>query len=93
MKRTAGIAAAFGHELYGGCLLESSIGAAAHLAAFASLPTLEWGAEHFGPKILVDDLAEESIVYDNYDICLPQGPGLGVTPDLDKIAFYARKTG
>ena len=91
LKRTAGIATAFGHELYGGCLLESSLGAAAHLAAFASLPTLEWGAEHFGPQILVDDLVEESVVYENFDICLPQGPGLGVTPDLDKIAAYARK--
>jgi muconate cycloisomerase len=92
LKRTAGIAAAFGQELYGGCLLESSIGAAAHLAVFACLPTLEWGAEHFGPLVLSEDLAEESLVYDNYDICLPQGPGLGVTPDLDKIKALARVT-
>ncbi|MFX7705323.1 enolase C-terminal domain-like protein, partial [Acinetobacter baumannii] len=52
LKRTAGVAAAHGLELYGGCLLESSIGAAAHLAVFSTLPTLEWGTEHFGPRIL-----------------------------------------
>lgn len=91
MKRIAGIAAAFGQELYGGCLLESSIGAAAHLAVFASLPALQWGSEQFGPQILVEDLAEEGLVYDNFDICLPSGPGLGVTPDLDKVRAFARR--
>lgn len=91
LKRTAGIAAAFGQELYGGCLLESSLGAAAHLAVFATLPELQWGTEHFAPRMLVEDLAEEGLVYDDFDVCLPTGPGLGVTPDLDKIKSFTRR--
>ena len=43
LKRVAGIAEAAGLQLYGGCLLESSLGAAAHLAAFATLPSLSGG--------------------------------------------------
>jgi muconate cycloisomerase len=91
MKRIAGVAQAFGLQLYGGCLLESSIGAAGHLAVFASLPALEWGSEHFGPLILKEDLAETGLVYDNFEILLPCGPGIGVTPDLGKIQFFARR--
>jgi muconate cycloisomerase len=91
MKRAAAIAAAHGLELYGGCLLESSIGAAAHLAAFCTLPKLEWGTEHFGPRILVEDLVTNSIRFDEFEICVPDGPGLGVQVDEDKVRSFARK--
>lgn len=91
LKRTAGIAQAAGVELYGGCLLESSLGAAAHLAVFAGLPALEWGTEHFGPRILVNDLVTNPLVYEDFHVLLPKGPGLGVTPDLEQIKAFARK--
>lgn len=91
MKRAAGVAAAHGLELYGGCLLESSIGAAAHLAVFATLPKLEWGTEHFGPRILVDDLVTDPLRFEEFEVCLPEGPGLGVKLDEDKIRAFARK--
>ncbi|KWV50958.1 mandelate racemase [Bradyrhizobium macuxiense] len=91
MKRAAAVAAAHGLELYGGCLLESSIGAAAHLAAFCTLPKLEWGTEHFGPRILVEDLVTTSIKFDEFEICVPDSAGLGVEVDEDKIRVFARK--
>ncbi|WP_460272853.1 muconate/chloromuconate family cycloisomerase [Celeribacter sp. ULVN23_4] len=91
LKQVAGIAQAAGVQLYGGCLLESSVGAAAHLHAFATLPALEWGTEHFGPKILIEDLCRNALKYENFEVHLPDGPGLGVTPDLDLIEKYARK--
>ena len=91
LKRVAGIAAAHGVQLYGGCLLESSIGAAGHLQAFATLPRLDWGTEQFGPKILVEDLVTEGLRYEDFQVHLPQGPGLGVTPNPDVIDKYARK--
>ncbi len=90
LMRIAGIAAAGGLELYGGCLLESSLGAAAHLASFAALPRLEWGCEHFGPLILTEDTTTQSLVYDDYHVLLPDGPGLGVAPDPDRIARFER---
>ncbi len=89
-KRAAAIAEAHGAELYGGCLLESSLGAAAHLQVFSTLPSLHWGTEHFGPRILVDDLASTPLVYENFTVRAPDGPGLGVEPDLDKLRQYRR---
>lgn len=91
LKQVAAVAQAAGIQLYGGCLLESSVGAAAHLHAFATLPDLHWGTEHFGPKILIEDLCRNGLGYENFEVHLPDGPGLGVTPDLDLIEKYARK--
>jgi muconate cycloisomerase len=91
LRRVAAVAEAAGIGLYGGCLLESSIGAAAHLQVFAGLRELAWGCEHFGPQILVDDLVEEPLRFADYRIHLPSGPGLGVTLDQDKLRHYARR--
>jgi len=90
MRDVAAVAEAAGIGLYGGCLLESSIGAAAHLQVFAGLRELAWGCEHFGPQILVDDLVEEPLHFADFCIHLPAGPGLGVTLDQDKLRHYAR---
>lgn len=91
LKRAAGIATAFGMELYGGCLLESGIGAAAHMAVFAGLPHLEWGCEHFGPRILKQDLTRSGLRFADFHIHVPTGPGLGVTVDMDAIEAATRK--
>ena len=90
MKRAAAIAAASGMELYGGCLLESGIGAAAHLAVFSTLPKLHWGTEHFGPRILTNDLIKNGIVFEEFKIRCPTGPGLGVSINEDYVKDIAR---
>jgi muconate cycloisomerase len=90
-RDTAATAEAAGMSLYGGCLLESSIGAAAHLHVFAALPTLAWGCEHFGPHILVEDLATDPLVIEDFHIHLPTGPGLGISLDPDKLRRFARR--
>ncbi len=90
LKKVAAVAEAAGVGLYGGCLLESSVGAAAHLHAFATLRTLEWGCEHFGPQILVDDLVTEPLRFEDFNVLLPTGPGLGLSLDPDRMRAYAR---
>lgn len=90
LKRAAAVASAVGMELYGGCLLESGIGAAAHLAVFSTLPKMEWGTEQFGPKILVDDLVLEGPSYRNFEVHLPDAPGLGLVLDEDRIKHLTR---
>ena len=90
-KRVAAVAEAAGIGLYGGCLLESSVGAAAHLQVFATLRNLDWHCEHFGPQILRDDLVTAPIAYDNFEVLLPSGPGLGVVLDEEKGRHYARE--
>ena len=90
LKRAAGIASAFGMELYGGCLLESGIGAAAHLAVFSTLPTLEWGCEHFGPRILAQDTVSAGLEFKDFHVTVPTGVGLGVTVDRDYLRDVSR---
>lgn len=90
-RDVAAVAEAAGIGLYGGCLLESSIGAAAHLAVFAGLPSLAWGCEHFGPQILTGDLVTEPLRFQDFHIHLPTGPGLGVTLDPAQLRRYARR--
>jgi muconate cycloisomerase len=91
MRDVAAVAQAAGIGLYGGCLLESSIGAAAHLQVFAGLRDLAWGCEHFGPQILTGDLVTEPLLFKDFEIHLPSGPGLGVTLDDAQLRRYARK--
>ena len=89
LKRAAGVASAYGMELYGGCLLESGIGAAAHLAVFATLPHLHWGTEHFGPRILTRDLTLSGLTFDEFHVECPTGAGLGVSVDEDYVLDLA----
>jgi len=91
LKRVAAVAEAGGIGLYGGCLLESSVGAAAHLQAFATLRELAWGCEHFGPQILTDDLVTEPLRFADFEVHLPEGPGIGVILDPAKLRRYARQ--
>jgi muconate cycloisomerase len=90
-RKVAAVAEAAGVGLYGGCLLESSIGAAAHLHVFAGLRELGWGCEHFGPQILTEDLVVEPLRFSDFEVHLPVGPGIGVTLDYDKLRRYARR--
>jgi muconate cycloisomerase len=87
LHKTAAVAEAAGIGLYGGCLLESSIGAAAHLHAFAGLRALDWGCEHFGPRILTNDLVQEPLHFADFHVHLP----LGVVLDHDKLRHYSRR--
>jgi muconate cycloisomerase len=89
-RDVAAVAQAAGIGLYGGCLLESSIGAAAHLQVFAGLRDLAWGCEHFGPQILTGDLVTEKLRFQEFHIHLPTGPGLGVMLDPAQLRRYAR---
>jgi muconate cycloisomerase len=89
-RDVAAVAVAAGIGLYGGCLPESSIGAAAHLQVFAGLRDLAWGCEHFGPQILTEDLVTEPLRFEDFHIHLPTGPGLGVTLDRAQLRRYAR---
>lgn len=91
MKRVAYQARTAGLANYGGCLLESSWGAAAHLHVFATLPPLAWGTETFGPLILENNFSTENLVYENFEVKLPESAGLGLEIDKEKVKFYGRK--
>lgn len=88
--RAAAVADAGGMGIYGGTLLEGSIGSIAAAHVFAASPTLAWGTELFGPLLLKDDIVVQRPDYRDFELRLPQGPGLGVVLDLDKLDFYRR---
>ena len=90
VKRVAAVAEAAGIGLYGGCLLESSAGAAAHLQVFSTLRELAWGSEHFGPQILTGEYVTEPLRFEDFHVHLLTGPGIGVVLDPDKLRHYAR---
>lgn len=88
--RTAAVAEAAGIGLYGGTLLEGSIGSIASAHAFAACPQLRWGTELFGPLLLKDDIVTARPDFHDFELHLTQAPGLGVSVDEDKLAFYRR---
>ncbi len=89
-RKVAAVAEAAGIGLYGGCLLESSIGAAAHLQVFSTFRELAWGCEHFGPQILTEDLVHAPLRFSDFHVELPTGPGIGVTLDEAQLRRFAR---
>lgn len=88
--RTAAVGDAAGMALYGGTMLEGSIGTVAAAHAFATLPRLEWGTELFGPLLLVDDVVQQRPAYQEFSMALPTGPGLGLALDEEKLRRYRR---
>lgn len=88
--RVAAIADAAGIGLYGGTMLEGAVGTVVSAHAFATFASLQWGTELFGPLLLTEDILTEPLDYSEFALSVPQGPGLGVTLDEDRVAFFAR---
>lgn len=88
--RLAHVAQAAGIGLYGGTMLEGTIGTVASLHAWSTLP-LQWGTEMFGPLLLKDDIVARPLAFADACVTLPQTPGLGVALDEDKLRHYSRK--
>lgn len=86
----ATVASAAGVGLYGGTLLEGTIGTAAALHAWSTLDKLHWGSEMFGPLLMKDDIVVNPLSFHDNGVDLPAGPGLGVELDEDKLAKYCR---
>lgn len=76
--------------LYGGTMLEAGVGTAASAQLFATLPSLEWGTELFGPLLLAEELLEEPLVYRDHMLSVPTGPGLGIRINHDKLRHLTR---
>jgi muconate cycloisomerase len=89
-NKTAAVAEAAGIRCYGGTTLETSVGTAASLHLYCTIPGLSEGCELFGPLLLKDDIVEEPVEYRDFRAWVPRGPGLGVSLDEEKINHYRR---
>lgn len=88
--RTAAIAQAAGISLYGGTMLEGGIGTLASAHAFITLDKLAWDTELFGPLLLTEDILSEPLMYRDFELHVPKSPGLGLTIDEERLAFFRR---
>ena len=91
-RQVASIALAAGMELYGGTMLETTLGTAASAHVYSAIPKLGLGTELFGPFRLSDDIAVSRLPIQDGMIDLPDGPGWGVALDEERIEFLVRQT-
>lgn len=89
--KIAGMAEASDIGLYGGTMLEGTIGSVASAHIFSTFTNLSWGTELFGPMLLTDDIVVNPMVFKDCKLELPSGPGLGIEIDEDKLNHYKRK--
>jgi muconate cycloisomerase len=90
-QRIAAVAQAAGIPCHGGTGIESSLGTLAGAHLLATLPAVTYGSELFGPLLMTDGLLAEPLDYRDGALHLPDGPGLGVDLDEDRVARYARR--
>lgn len=89
-QQVAAIADAAGIELYGGTMLEGAIGTLASAHVFATFRHLQWGTELFGPLLLTEEILAEPLQYRDFELLVPSVPGLGMTLDEERVAFFRR---
>ncbi len=89
-QRVASIADAAGIELYGGTMLEGVVGTAASAHVFSTFANLQWGTELFGPLLLTEEILATPLDYGEFELAVPNGPGLGIALDDERVKFFLR---
>ena len=89
-QQVAAIADAAGIELYGGTMLEGAVGTIAAAHAFATFRELQWGTELFGPLLLTEEILAQPLQYRDFQLAVPDTPGLGIALDEDRVQYFRR---
>jgi muconate cycloisomerase len=89
-QRVAAIADAAGIELYGGTMLEGAVSTVASAHLFSSFANLQWGTELFGPLLITEEILTRPLDYSNFELTVPDGPGLGIELDETKLERFTR---
>ena len=89
-QRVAAIADAAGIELYGGTMLEGAFCTVASAHVFSTFSKLQWGTELFGPLLLTEEILTQPLDYSDFQLTVPDGPGLGIALDEDRARFFKR---
>ncbi|RYF45206.1 MAG: hypothetical protein EOO27_41835 [Comamonadaceae bacterium] len=89
-QQVAAIGDAAQIELYGGTMLEGPIGTIASAHVFSTFANLQWGTELFGPLLLTEDILQEPLQYRDFHLVVPQGAGLGVELDEERVQRFRR---
>lgn len=90
-QTVAKMAGAAGLSAYGGDMFEAGL---AHLAGthmIAATPEITLGCEFYQARYyLAEDILETPFPCDGGAVQVPDGPGLGIRPDMAKVQFYAK---
>ncbi|WP_028933793.1 muconate/chloromuconate family cycloisomerase [Pseudonocardia spinosispora] len=86
----AAIGAAAGIPSHGATSIESPVGTAASLQFACAAPGVTWGSELFGPLLMAEEMLVEPLRYADGELHLPDGPGLGIELDPDKLRAFRR---
>ncbi|TAM02248.1 MAG: muconate cycloisomerase [Paraburkholderia sp.] len=89
-QHVAAIADAAGIELYGGTMLEGAFSTIASAHLFSSFAHLRWGTELFGPLLITEEILTMPLDYSDFELTVPNGPGLGIELDEAKIKRFTR---
>ncbi|TCM64447.1 muconate cycloisomerase [Acinetobacter calcoaceticus] len=84
------IAKLAGIELYGGTMLEGPVGSIASAHVFSTFDRLAFGTELFGPLLLTQDILKTPLQYENFELVVPNSPGLGIEIDEDRVEQLRR---
>lgn len=85
------IASAAGIDIFAGTMFESSLGIAAHAQLFATFENLNLGSQFFGPQLMREEIVRTPITYKDFGLILPEGPGIGVEVDPDRLREFGRE--
>lgn len=89
-RQIAAVCEAFGMACYAGAMWEAGIGIAAALHFAASTPVVRYGSDFYIPDFLLeDDMITRPLPMEDGYMLLPDGPGLGVEPELDALRRWA----
>lgn len=84
------IATFAGIDLYGGTMLEGAVGTIASAHVFSTFESLAYGTELFAPLLLTEEILKTPLAYENFELKVPKGAGLGIELDEEKILSLAR---
>ncbi|GAA0317651.1 dipeptide epimerase [Bacillus carboniphilus] len=86
--KIAGMAEAAGIPLSIGSMIEAGVGTAAGAHFAAAVKYLEYPSDIKGPTLYSDDVLQEPVRIEKGFTYVPDGPGLGVEVDQEKINHY-----
>lgn len=90
-KKVAGIAEGAGVGLYGGTMIESTLGSSMALSVYSTIHEFEFGTELFGQFLFKDRITVEELEVKDFELVVPDGPGFGLTVDIDQVKKFARE--
>lgn len=89
-KAISEVAAAARVPCHAGTSIETGIGTAASLHLACASPAVTWGSELFGPLLQSEELLATPLRYEDGELHLPEGPGLGVDLDPEAVRAFTR---